>query len=90
VWEQPVWQSVTAVRKKRVYLSPHVPFGWFDYPPGANRLIGLLWLSEILYPDLFRHDLKRETTRFYELFYHRRPSAAQLDALLGEPGVAPR
>ena len=90
VWEQPVWQSVTAVRRKRVYLSPHLPFGWFDFPPGANRVIGLLWLSEILYPDLFRHDLKGETARFYEIFYHRKPGEAQLDALLGEPGVAPR
>jgi len=90
VYREPVWTSVTAVRRKRVYLSPHLPFGWFDFPPGANRVIGLLWLSEILYPDLFRHDLKRETARFYELFYHRKPTDAQLDALLGEPGVAPR
>ena len=90
VWKQPVWQSVTAVRRKRVYLSPHLPFGWFDFPPGANRIIGLLWLSEILYPDLFRHDLRGETARFYERFYHRKPSEAQLDALLREPGVAPR
>ena len=88
VWKQPVWTSITAVRKKRVYLSPHLPFGWFDYPPGANRLIGLLWLAEILYPDRFRHDLRRETATFYKLFYHRAPSEAQLDRLLGEPGVA--
>jgi iron complex transport system substrate-binding protein len=90
VWKLPVWSSVSAVRKKRVYLSPHLPFGWFDYPPGANRLIGLLWLSEILYPQLFRHDLRREASEFYRLFYHQEPALEQLDALLGEPGVAPR
>jgi iron complex transport system substrate-binding protein len=90
VYKLPVWNSVTAVRKKRVYLSPHLPFGWFDYPPGANRLIGLVWLSEILYPDLFHHDLPREIATFYKLFYHREPAAAQIDALLSEPGVAPR
>jgi iron complex transport system substrate-binding protein len=90
VWKQPVWTSVSAVRKKHVYLSPHLPFGWFDFPPGVNRLIGLLWLSDILYPDLFRHDLRAETARFYGLFYHRRPTEPQLDALLGEPGVSPR
>lgn len=90
VWSLPVWNSVSAVRKKRVYLSPHVPFGWFDYPPGANRLIGLLWLSEILYPDVFRHDLRGEAARFYRLFYHREPPVAQLDRLLAEPGVSPR
>ncbi|APV48827.1 iron ABC transporter substrate-binding protein [Betaproteobacteria bacterium GR16-43] len=90
VWKLPVWNSVTAVRKKRVYLSPHLPFGWFDYPPGANRLIGLLWLSEILYPETFRHDLRKEVATFYKLFYHREPTLPQLDALLAEPGVAPR
>jgi len=90
VWKLPVWNSVEAVRKKRVYLSPHPPFGWFDYPPGANRLVGLLWLSEILYPDQFRHDLRKEVATFYKLFYHREPTTQQLDALLGEPGVAPR
>lgn len=90
VWKLPVWSSVSAVRKKRVYLSPHLPFGWLDYPPGANRLIGLLWLSEILYPQLFRHDLKREVTEFYRRFYHQPPGDEQLARLLAEPGVAPR
>jgi iron complex transport system substrate-binding protein len=90
VWKAPVWQSVTAVRRKRVYLSPHLPFGWFDYPPGPNRLIGLLWLSEILYPDHFRHDYPREIAAFYRLFYHQEPTAAQVARLLAEPGVAPR
>jgi len=90
VWTLPVWNSVTAVRKKRVYLSPHLPFGWFDYPPGANRLIGLEWLAQILYPDLFAFDLKREAAEFYRRFYHQVPTEAQLARLLGEPGVAPR
>jgi len=89
VWKLPVWNSVGAVRKKRVYLSPHLPFGWFDYPPGANRIIGLMWLAGILYPEAFHYDLRRETSRFYRLFYHQEPSASQLDALLAEPGVAP-
>ena len=76
-------------QEARVPLAD-LPFGWFDYPPGANRLIGLVWLSEILYPDLFRHDLRKEVATFYKLFYHRDPTPQQLDALLGEAGVAPR
>ncbi|MFZ3323026.1 MAG: iron ABC transporter substrate-binding protein [Usitatibacter sp.] len=89
-WKLPVWNSVEAVRKKRVYLSPHLPFGWFDFPPGANRLIGLIWLSDILYPATFEHDLKKEVARFYRLFYQQEPTAAQIESLLSEPGVAPR
>ena len=90
VWKVPVWSSVQAVRAKRVYLSPHLPFGWFDFPPGANRLIGLVWLSDILYPAAFQHDLKREVAQFYKLLYQQEPTPAQVEGLLGEAGVAPR
>jgi iron complex transport system substrate-binding protein len=90
VWKLPVWNSVQAVRTRRVYLSPHLPFGWFDFPPGANRLIGLIWLADILYPATFQHDLKAEVAQFYKLFYQQEPTPAQIESLLSEPGVAPR
>jgi iron complex transport system substrate-binding protein len=90
VWGDPRWAAVAAVRAKRVYLSPHLPFGWLDFPPGANRLIGLYWAGKLLYPDLFPEDLRAKTAEFYRRFYHHEPSAAQLDALLGEPGVMPQ
>lgn len=90
VWHDPRWQAVAAVRAKRVHLSPHLPFGWFDFPPGANRILGLYWAGKLLYPERFPEDLRVKTAEFYRLFYHREPDAAQLDALLGEPGVMPR
>jgi len=90
VWRDARWAAVAAVRAKRVLLSPHLPFGWFDFPPGANRIIGLYWAGKTLYPALFPEDLRAKTAEFYERFYHRRPSEAQLDALLGEAGVSPR
>jgi iron complex transport system substrate-binding protein len=89
VWKEPVWGSVNAVRNKRVYLSPHLPFGWFDYPPGANRVIGVVWLANLLYPQLFQHDMRKMVAEFHRLFYHQEPTAAQLDEILGEPGVWP-
>ncbi|MGZ3290948.1 MAG: iron ABC transporter substrate-binding protein, partial [Xanthobacteraceae bacterium] len=46
----PAWASVAAVRTRRVHLSPKLPFGWVDFPPSVNRLIGLWWLAKILYP----------------------------------------
>jgi iron complex transport system substrate-binding protein len=87
VWTDPRWRSVKAVATKRVYLSPNLPFGWFDFPPGANRLLGVWWAGQLLYPKEFDLDLRAKVAEFHRLFYHREPSAAQLDALLGEPGV---
>lgn len=90
VWKDARWSAIAALRAKRVYLSPHLPFGWFDYPPGANRIIGLYWAGKILYPDLFAEDLRAKTAEFYRRFYHHEPDSGQLDALLGEPGVMPK
>ena len=89
-WTDPRWRAVTAVEKKRVFLSPHLPFGWFDFPPGANRLLGIWWAGKLLYPEAFNVDLRAKVIEFHRLFYHRKPTAAQLDALLGEPGVLPQ
>src|SRR5437870_4813989 len=86
----PRWRGVEAVARGRVFLSPHLPFGWFDFPPGANRLLGIWWAGKLLYPGEFDIDLRAKAAEFHRLFYHREPSAAQLDALLGEAGVLPR
>ncbi len=86
-WTDPAWRATAAVENKRVYLSPHRPFGWFDFPPGANRLLGAWWAGKILYPDAFDIDLRRKVIEFHTRFYHQAPTPAQLDALLGEPGV---
>ena len=76
------WAPVAAVRAGRVHHSPKLPFGWVDFPPCVNRLIGLWWLAKILYPDLFPEDLRALTRDFYARFYHVTVSDAQLDRVL--------
>ena len=78
----PLWQAVSAVRKGRVHLAPAVPFGWIDFPPSLNRLIGLRWLARVLYPDAFPEDLRPAVREFYGRFYHRVPDDAQVEMLL--------
>jgi iron complex transport system substrate-binding protein len=76
------WASVKAVRDNRVHLSPKMPFGWVDFPPSVNRLIGLWWLAKILYPERFPEDLRTLTQDFYSRFYHVTPTATQIDHVL--------
>jgi iron complex transport system substrate-binding protein len=78
------------VRNKRVFLSPNLPFGWFDFPPGANRLIGLKWLANLLYPETFKFDLTKEIEIVYRLLYQQKPTREQIANILGEPGVLPK
>jgi iron complex transport system substrate-binding protein len=82
VLSDPAWAPVAAVRARRVHLSPKLPFGWVDFPPTVNRLIGLWWLAKILYPDLFPEDLRALTRAFYTRFYHVTPTDTQIDRVL--------
>lgn len=78
----PAWASVAAIKNGRVHLSPSMPFGWVDFPPSVNRLIGLWWLGKILYPERFPEDLRALTRDFYALFYRRTPSDEQITQVL--------
>jgi iron complex transport system substrate-binding protein len=78
----PIWSAMPAVRSGRLHLSPALPFGWIDFPPSLNRLIGLRWLARVLYPEVFPEDLRPIVRDFYTRFYHQAPTAAQLGQLL--------
>ena len=82
VRQDPLWKGVRAVRDGRVHLSPKLPFGWIDFPPGVNRLAGLWWLGKAVYPQLFPEDLRVLTREFYQRFYHVQLSDAQVDRVL--------
>jgi len=82
VYSEPAWSSISAVKNKRMHLSPKMPFGWVDFPPSSNRLIGLWWLGKVLYPDLFKEDMHKLTRDFYAKFYHVKPTDAQIDHVL--------
>ncbi len=74
------WAGLRAVRERRVFLQPTLPFGWIDAPPGINRLIGVRWLRSVLYREAA--DLRAEVKEFYDLFYRVSLSDDQLDMLL--------
>ncbi|MBR0773390.1 iron ABC transporter substrate-binding protein [Bradyrhizobium diazoefficiens] len=82
VGRDPQWADVAAVRDRRVHLSPKLPFGWVDFPPSVNRLIGLWWLAKILYPNYFPEDMRGLTRDFYSRFYHVTPQDADIERVL--------
>jgi iron complex transport system substrate-binding protein len=66
--QNPSYKNIKAVRNGDVYKAPIGTF-WWDRP-SPESILGFIWLSKILYPDLMRDvDLKSETKEFYERFY---------------------
>ena len=65
----PDWSDIRAVQTGRVYTMPNVPFAWCDRPPGVNRFLGVQWVANMLYPQLYDVDMVEETKKFYSLLY---------------------
>jgi len=78
----PEWSGLPAVAQHRVFAAPRPPFGWIDEPPSVNRLLGLLWVGHLLYPQAYPEDMRQTAKAFYSRFYQVEPSDAQLDRLL--------
>lgn len=64
------WAGLDAVKNGRVYKIPTVPYSAVGTPPSVNRVIGVLWLGNILYPEQYGIDITAELQEFYRLFYH--------------------
>lgn len=79
-----LWKNISAVKQKRVFLSPARPFGWVDMPPGINRLLGLRWLQAELSAEP-QPQLQQDIKRFFRLFYHIDLTDDNVAALLAKP-----
>lgn len=65
----PSWKILKAVRDKKVYLVPQVPYNWITSPPSINKMIGIYWAAQILYPEYFTYDIREIERKFNELIY---------------------
>ncbi len=77
----PAWAELQAVKNGRCLLVPSAPLNWMGSPPGAQRYLGLIWLTAVLYPEYCDYDVKEEVKEFYSLFFHCDLSDEQYDAI---------
>ena len=82
VKNRPEWQAVTAIRNGTYYEVPFGPYNWMGFPPSVQRYLGMLWMSELLYPEAAQLDMFAAVQEYFELFYHCKITREQYDALI--------
>jgi iron complex transport system substrate-binding protein len=82
ILSDPTWGRLKAVQNRRVYQIPSDPFDWFDRPPGVNRIVGVEWLANLLYPGQVKLDPETAAKEFYRKFYRRTLTGAEVEELL--------
>ncbi len=78
----PLWSGITAIRTGHYYEVPFGPYNWMGFPPSVQRILGMLWMAKLLYPDAADYDLYTEVAAYFRLFYHCDLSEADFDALV--------
>lgn len=82
IMQDPLWQSLKAVREGQVLLFTGQPFGWLDSPPGINRLLGMRRL-QCHFDRATQAQWAEDLRTFYQLFYHTALTEVQIQRLLG-------
>lgn len=67
ILESPEWQILDAVVEGRVYRMPKLVAPW-DVPT-PDSVLGVIWMTQLLYPDLVPLDCAVETGYYYNTFY---------------------
>ncbi len=80
------WATIRAVKDGRVYVIPHGPFDWIDRPYSIGRILGICWVGNLLYPELYDFDIQDRVKEFYKLFYHLDLTDTQLRTLMEHAG----
>ena len=82
VGSDPAWQQVNAIKNGTYYEVPMGPYNWMGFPPSVQRYLGMMWMSQLLYPDTAQYDLYTEVAEYFKLFYHTDLTQGQYDALV--------
>ena len=77
------WADIMAVQDGRVYTMPNLPWAWCDRPPGVNRIIGLEWICNLLYPDRYDIDMVERTQEFFKVMLGVEVSEEKVLEVLG-------
>lgn len=79
IYSDPVWQSISAVRSRRVYKVPLGGYRWD--PPGQESPLMWHWLADIAFPQE-RSGLRGKVTEYFQFLYDHEPTDKELDRIL--------
>lgn len=76
------WNELEAVKEGKYYEVPSSPYNWLGNPPSMNMLLGVWWLGNLVYPDLYSYNMVEKAQEIYKLLWNYDLSTAEAEALL--------
>ena len=81
---ETAWQELRAVEDGKVYTVPTEPYCWLSAPPSMNMILGVWWLGNLLYPEVYDYDMTAKAQEIYKTFWNYDLTAEEAAAMLGK------
>ena len=82
VADNPAWAQLTAISTGKYYEVPGSPYSWLSGPPSMNMILGVWWLGNLIYPEIYDYDMAAMTQELYKTLWGYELSADEVTALL--------
>lgn len=77
------WSGLTAVQSGQYYEIPNEPYSWMSSPPSVNRVLGIWWLGQLIYPEYYKdYDIVDKAIEYYSLFWHYDLTREEAESML--------
>ena len=80
--EDASWSQLRAIQNGAFFEIPGMPYNWMSSPPSLNMLLGIRWLGNLLYPEVYDYDMAAEAQRAYKLLWNYDLTAEEAAELL--------
>ena len=65
------WAELSAVKEGAYYEIPGIPYCWMSGPPSVNRILGIWWLGQLVYPEQYGdYDMVEKAQEYYKMFFN--------------------
>lgn len=83
VADDPAWAQLTAISTGKYYEVPGSPYSWLSGPPSMNMILGVWWLGNLVYPEIYDYGMSEMTQEIYKTLWNYDLTAEETAALLG-------
>ena len=79
------WSDLDAIRNGEFYEIPNLPYCWMSSPPSVNMVLGVWWLGQVVYPEVYNdYDMIEIAKQFYRLFWHYELTDEEAEQMLAK------
>lgn len=82
VADDAAWSQLTAISTGKYYEIPGSPYSWLSGPPSMNMILGVWWLGNLIYPEIYDYDMAAMTQELYKTLWGYELTSDEVTALL--------